>query len=195
MQNRTNGVFTIPNFLTLSRIVIAFSILWLLGEADGRSSFLVFAFALCVIAAITDGLDGYLARHLKQKSDFGREFDPVADKILIYCVLFPLSLKYALIPLWLVIVIMARDISVVALAKVMLLSSRQFNVTFFAKAKTMIQDLFILSGILLLVFHPVGPLVLEVWDALVYIIGILAVMTLFHYGWVHRESIRFVMRR
>ena len=184
------GVLTIPNALTFLRILIAFSVLWLLGEAQERNSFLVTAFVLCLVAAVTDGLDGYLARRLKQESALGKDFDPVADKVLIYSVLFPLSLVYHLIPLWLVIVICARDISVVFLAKVMSLSNAQFNVTFFAKAKTMFQDLFILSGILILIFSPTNSFVLGTWGLLVYVVGILTVMTFFHYAWVNRKSLR-----
>ena len=80
---------SIPNILTLLRIAIIPIILVLL--INGSSQIEVFwAFMLFVISALTDFFDGWLARKLKQESDFGRLFDPIADKMLIIAVYFAL---------------------------------------------------------------------------------------------------------
>ena len=73
---------TIPNVLTLLRVAIIPIVVVLLitGESDATRWW---AFYLFIASAVTDYIDGWLARKLKQESDFGRLFDPIADKLLI----------------------------------------------------------------------------------------------------------------
>jgi cardiolipin synthase len=99
---------TIPNLLTLLRILIVpvFAILVMYGH-------LVAAFALFVLAALTDLLDGYIARRLNQASSLGAFLDPMADKLLMLVafVLLGTSRHVALhIPPWLMILAITRDV-------------------------------------------------------------------------------------
>ena len=107
---------SIPNILTLLRIAIIPIILVLL--INGSSQIEVFwAFMLFVISALTDFFDGWLARKLKQESDFGRLFDPIADKMLIIAVYFAL-VGIQVIAGWnilAVILIVSRELLVSAL--------------------------------------------------------------------------------
>ena len=107
---------SIPNILTLLRIAIIPIILVLL--INGSSQREVFwAFMLFVISALTDFFDGWLARKLKQESDFGRLFDPIADKMLIIAVYFAL-VGIQVIAGWnilAVILIVSRELLVSAL--------------------------------------------------------------------------------
>jgi cardiolipin synthase len=99
---------TIPNLLTLLRILIVpvFAISVMYGQ-------LAAAFALFVLAALTDLLDGYLARRFDQASSLGAFLDPMADKLLMLVafVLLSTSRHVALhIPLWVMILAITRDV-------------------------------------------------------------------------------------
>jgi len=78
----------LPNWLTAGRIVAAPFIAWL--PFSGSSSLRFTAWALFTIAAITDYIDGYLARSRAQETDLGRLLDPFADKLLIVATLIPM---------------------------------------------------------------------------------------------------------
>ena len=78
----------LPNWLTAGRIVAAPFIAWL--PFSGSSSYRFIAWALFAIAAITDYVDGYLARSRAQETDLGRLLDPFADKLLIVATLIPM---------------------------------------------------------------------------------------------------------
>jgi cardiolipin synthase len=79
------SMLNLPNSLTIARIVLIapFALLFFAESAAGRWT----ALMLFVIAAITDWLDGYLARRLNQGSAFGRMLDPIADKLLVLAAL------------------------------------------------------------------------------------------------------------
>lgn len=101
------GVFSIPNLLSLSRVFLTPVIGYFLWRGDDRAT--VIALVLIILAAVTDGLDGYLARKLGQISDLGIALDPVADKIFAG-VLVILLVLFRDFPLWLAAVIVGRDL-------------------------------------------------------------------------------------
>jgi cardiolipin synthase len=85
-------MLTIPNLLTIFRIFLSLSLIFLLL----RGKFLI-AFLIYFIASLTDFLDGFLARKFNQKSTLGQILDPIADKILIFITYFGLyffNVKY-----------------------------------------------------------------------------------------------------
>jgi len=102
----------LPNYLTLSRIVITFVIMGLLFVGNFMAS--CAAFVLFVAACLTDLADGWLARRKGLISDFGKIMDPLADKILVLG-LFLTFVQLQLIPAWMVAVIMAREFFVTGL--------------------------------------------------------------------------------
>lgn len=101
----TVGVLTIPNALSILRLALLPVFLWLvLGpEADG------WAVAVLVLMGLSDYLDGYLARRLHQTSQLGAILDPVADRLYILATVIGLGLR-EIIPLWLVLILPARDL-------------------------------------------------------------------------------------
>ena len=79
-------IINLPNGLTLLRLVLTPVIVLLLLREDFSWAFVVF-----LVAGITDGLDGFLARSLREGTEFGRMLDPVADKLLLGASLFTLG--------------------------------------------------------------------------------------------------------
>ncbi len=98
-----SAVLTLPNLLTASRLLLAPFVAWRLALHDVSGAFWLF-----VIAAITDLLDGWLARLLNQKSDFGALLDPIADKVMLLTTLSFLALTN-LLPMWLLWLVLLRD--------------------------------------------------------------------------------------
>ena len=103
----------LPNKLTVFRILLVPIIVILAyinipGEVLGISTKFIIIDAIFIIASITDKLDGYLARKLKQVTNFGKFLDPIADKILVISVLLLLT-ELQKIPAWISIVVIFRE--------------------------------------------------------------------------------------
>lgn len=138
-------------------------------------SSLLFAFA-----AITDWLDGYLARSLNQTSAFGAFLDPVADKLMVAAALIVLvNLTY--VGALVAFIIIGREIAISALREWMaqLGSSKSIAVSMLGKIKTTFQ----MIAILLLLYHEpiLGFPVHEVGTLLIYIAAILTLWSMVYY--------------
>lgn len=94
----------VPNWITLMRLLLVPVISVLLAEAAYE-----WGLAVYVIAALSDGVDGYLARRFKATSRIGALLDPVADKMIVIAAAFVLSWQ-ALLPLWLAVPLIGRDV-------------------------------------------------------------------------------------
>jgi CDP-diacylglycerol--glycerol-3-phosphate 3-phosphatidyltransferase len=94
-------LFTIPNTLSFLRLPLA--VLFMMTESATMRG------AIIVVAAITDGLDGWLARKLRQDSGAGQIVDPVTDKLFVLVALASLVARGNLEP-WMIVALLARDI-------------------------------------------------------------------------------------
>ena len=102
----------IPNVLTMLRIVaVPVIVVALLDETPNGD---VIAAALFALAALTDGLDGYIARRRSQVTTFGKLMDPLADKLLIVAALIAL-VSLDRLAAWVAMVIIARELAVTGL--------------------------------------------------------------------------------
>lgn len=103
----TDQIWTIPNALSVLRLLGVPLFLWLLlgPHQDG------WALAILAVSGFTDWLDGVLARKLNQMSRFGALLDPLADRLYILATLLGLVLRHV-IPWWLAVVIVGRDVIV-----------------------------------------------------------------------------------
>lgn len=98
---------TVANFITLLRILLVPAIVW-----AALSDQMMLAFILFLAAGVSDGIDGIVARYFNQQTELGTILDPIADKLMLVCVF--ISLAYlGTIPLWLVILIVSRDMLIV----------------------------------------------------------------------------------
>jgi len=96
---------TIPNLITLFRIIITPLFIIFLIQGNYRKALVVF-----VLAGVSDLADGLIARTWQQKSRLGSYLDPLADKILMAASFVTLSI-YHLIPSWLTVVVLSRDVA------------------------------------------------------------------------------------
>jgi CDP-diacylglycerol--glycerol-3-phosphate 3-phosphatidyltransferase len=146
-------VFNVPNLVTLSRIVLIPLIigLYYLPEAwlsqGGKN---VAATVVFILAALTDWLDGYLARRLDQTSAFGAFLDPVADKLIVVGALVAL-LYLGRVDMLVALIIIGREIAISALREWMAKvgQAKSVAVAFVGKLKTVAQ----MVAIPLLLYH------------------------------------------
>jgi cardiolipin synthase (CMP-forming) len=128
----TDRVWTLPNVLSFLRLAGVPLVLWLIlgPQADGL------AVLVLALGGLTDWLDGHLARAWHQTSRIGQMLDPIADRLYILAVLIGLALR-EIVPWWLVVIIVGRDVFVVVLVPI--LKTRGYSslpVHFLGKAAT-----------------------------------------------------------
>lgn len=110
-RDEKTTVWTLPNRLSLVRILFIPVIIYFISTYDQHFLYAsrgIWACILFIIAGITDGLDGLIARRMSLKSRLGIYLDPIADKLLVSSVLITLS-YYRMMPLWLTIVLVSRE--------------------------------------------------------------------------------------
>jgi cardiolipin synthase len=102
------GIFvTTANLITIGRLVLVPLITWLIVAPQPLAAFLVF-----VLAAVSDGIDGFIARQFNQRSDLGAYLDPLADKALLVSIYVALTTLNE-IPVWLTILVVSRDVLII----------------------------------------------------------------------------------
>ena len=173
----------LPNFLTLLRIVLIPLMVgvfylpagWITAPDADLLATIFFG-----VAAVTDWLDGYLARKLGQTSAFGAFLDPVADKLMVAAALIVLVDLDRAAPLVAVIII-GREITISALREWMaqLGKSASVAVSFAGKLKTAVQMIAIM---LLLYYQPLIGVDTQLWGtALVWVAALLTLVSMLYY--------------
>ncbi len=112
-------ILNIPNILTILRIIISIALVFLLAAQKGLPAnklapWNLIALILFVIGGVSDFVDGYLARHNNWVTNFGKLFDPLADKFLIAFSLIMLT-DLQRVPGWIAVILIGRDIAVTGL--------------------------------------------------------------------------------
>ena len=98
---------TIPNLITIARLVLVPLIVWFIISGQAVASFVVF-----LTAGISDAVDGFLARQFNLRSTLGSYLDPLADKALLVSIYISLAVLGEL-PLWVVILVVSRDLFII----------------------------------------------------------------------------------
>ena len=106
-------ILTIPNLLSLFRILLIPQIVWLYAVAGKGYA----ALAAVAVSALTDVADGYIARHFHMVSELGKVLDPIADKLLVTAAMV-MFVMWKWMPAWILIVVIAREFIVSALRMV-----------------------------------------------------------------------------
>lgn len=150
----------IPNILTLIRIIlIPFFVIVLLVKIPYGDYMAAFIF---IVAALTDSLDGYLARKWKQITKLGIILDPLADKLLITAALISL-VELGRIPGWTAIVILGREFAVSGLRAVKAEEGIIIPASKWGKAKTVSQIVAVLLVILEHLYESFIPWPVGIW--------------------------------
>jgi CDP-diacylglycerol--glycerol-3-phosphate 3-phosphatidyltransferase len=184
-STRTPGWWNLPNQLTFSRFILA-ALLFVFIEYDQWLGCLI----VFVAAAITDWLDGYLARRWKMGTALGRSLDPLADKVLncgAFIFLLPEGEKGGWLLPWMAAVIVLRELIITSLRSFMETAGSKFGADWFGKLKTVLQfaALFAIFTMLLLRQGPAGPSPVPDWACLglVYATVIATVLSGLQYLW------------
>ena len=140
-------ILTAPNQLTLLRMIFLPFIVINIVKHDFK-----WALALFILAGMSDGLDGLLARTLHQQTLLGQYLDPIADKLLMSTMFLVLSIE-RMIPWKYTVVVFSRDVSILLISGVlfMIAGLRDFRPSIFGKANTFAQVAAIFFVLLLLV--------------------------------------------
>ena len=141
----------LPNSITMTRIVMIPLFLWILSPHFPWQGWEqeIFASVLFVLASITDGLDGYLARKRGQITTMGMLLDPLADKIMVAAAFVALvAYNPDVVKVWIVVVIIGREFLISGLRSIA--SSEGFTITAseLGKLKTVTQIVSVVSAIL-----------------------------------------------
>lgn len=128
----------VPNLLTIGRILLVPVTIWLLTQGDYGVAFGVF-----LLAGVTDGIDGYVARRFSLQSELGAYLDPLADKLLLVSIYLTLALLHVL-PDWLAILVVTRDVLIVGAILLAKYVERPLAIApvFVSKANTLAQIAF-----------------------------------------------------
>jgi len=131
----------LPNLICLLRMVLVWPIVVSIAHANYRQTLLLF-----FIAAVSDGLDGFLAKRFHWTSQLGKLLDPLADKLLLVGV-FLVATWYGLIPRWLTIAAVGRDVLIVlgSLAYHIGWGPLKGRPMFSSKINTLLQLLYVLA--------------------------------------------------
>jgi CDP-diacylglycerol--glycerol-3-phosphate 3-phosphatidyltransferase len=127
----------LPNALTIARIFLVPIVVVVLLTVEIRT-WAFFGASLFLAAALTDLLDGYLARRRKQVTTLGRLLDPIADKLLISSALVSL-VQLRIAPAWMVVIILGREFAVSGLRSIAAHEGFDINVSRLGKGKMVTQ--------------------------------------------------------
>ncbi len=158
---------SIPNLLTISRIVMAvafFAILTPIRWSPDDTGVLIGAMVLFVVAALTDAADGYLARRWRVISQFGRVMDPFADKLLVIGAFVLLAApgfevegrQISGVESWMILVILGRELLVTSIRGVLESQGISFPATWSGKWKMILQSVCVPVVLLAMAITP-GP--------------------------------------
>ena len=150
-------ILTIPNLLTFLRMALipVFAIM-LVYHREG------WALAVFTIAGVSDGVDGFIARRLKQESELGTIIDPVADKLLMTTAFVMMTLpsvmgtaRFLPVPFWVTATVIGRDVMIVTVAGAInvMTGFRGFKPSWLGKASTFVQVI----GVIMILIAAVYP--------------------------------------
>lgn len=163
----------LPNSLTILRILLIPVFVGLL--VHGRHHY---ALGIIIVAGITDGLDGTIARMANQRTKLGAYLDPLADKLLLTASFATLALLH-LVPLWVAILVVSRDLILLLGTLLAQLTDMRLDITptVWGKATTLLQ----LAYVILLLFFSSSQMDLRLLEPLLYSMAGLTLISGFHY--------------
>lgn len=156
MKSSASSIWNVPNLLSLLRMllvpVFVATVLYLPGN---RAWVYLIPAAVFGLTALTDMLDGKIARRYGLITDFGKFLDPLADKFMVFGALVAILVSPRYVPIaplfvWVTVIVMLRELGVSSLRMVVASKSVVVAASFFGKAKTCTQ----IAGILIILLEP-----------------------------------------
>ena len=176
MMNMKGRIWTVPNQITFLRLcILPFFLIFVSYEKYK------WALLILVFAGLSDGIDGLIARTFNQRSALGAYLDPIADKLLLSSSFVVLAFKRQL-AWWLTILVLSRDLLILIVAAVIILSSgyRPFPPSIYGKGTTFFQIVLVFAAVLAAAypeFHLAGLI-----RVLVYVVTAICVFSGVHYS-------------
>ena len=169
---------SMPNLLTLLRLfIVPYLVIEIL---DGHWRF---AFALFVLAGVSDGLDGLLARALSQRTRLGQYLDPIADKLML-STLFLVLTHVGRVPRVVTVLVFSRDLGILVISMVLFITNtlRDFRPSILGKLNTLVQ----IVGVTVIMVEQVWviPYGATLITVLMRTIAVLAPLSAAHYAWI-----------
>ena len=163
----------LPNLITIARILLVPVVVWAIASREWQIAFLLF-----LIAGVSDAIDGFLAKRFGMSSELGAYLDPLADKVLIVSIYIA-----SVIPRWIVILVVSRDILIIGGVMLAWFLGKAVRVkpVLVSKLNTVAQIVFACLVLAALAFQ------VEVEAVQVVIMAIVAVLTLASIGFYVRE--------
>jgi cardiolipin synthase (CMP-forming) len=183
-SSMSSRILTVPNMLTVFRMVLIPVFVTLLFYQR-----FIYALAVFVLAGLTDGLDGLLARRFSQQSQLGTVLDPIADKLMLVTAFIVLSMRSVFpqplpghlpVPFWVTVAVISRDVFIIvgAAAINMMTGFRGFRPSWLGKVNTTVQ----IIGIAAIMFAASVPYYTGYYLPTVYVaVFTLAVLSGVHY--------------
>jgi cardiolipin synthase len=174
---------TIPNLITIARLLAVPLIVWLIGAHHALAAFWVF-----VVSGISDGVDGFLARQFNLRSDLGSYLDPLADKALLVSIYVSLAVL-AEITVWVTILVVSRDLFIISAVVLSWMVGRPVAMrpVLVSKANTVVQ-IALAAVVLADLAFPIDLMTLR--SVLIILVGILtaASAAIYLVDWVRHMS-------
>jgi cardiolipin synthase len=170
---RSTATISIPNILTVVRILLTPVFVIMLLQRLYPQALLVFAFA-----GLSDGLDGFIARYFNQRTVLGAYLDPMADKLLLVSAYVLLGVL-DVIPDWVAVIVIARDVIIVLGIAVLTLTAKSYEVrpSLVSKATTVTQ----IALVLLALYDPAAIRLTALHAPLIWTTAVLTTLSGLHY--------------
>ena len=175
-MKRSTATISIPNILTVVRILLTPVFVIMLLQQLYPQALLVFAFA-----GLSDGLDGFIARYFNQRTVLGAYLDPVADKLLLVSAYVMLGML-DVIPDWVAVIVIARDVIIVLGIAIITLTAKSYEVrpSLVSKATTVTQILLVLLSL----YDPAAAKLTALHVPLIWITAVLTTLSGLHYIYI-----------
>ena len=164
---------TVPNLISIIRIILTPIFIIYLINGEFLPALVVF-----ILAGVSDAADGLIARLFNQKSELGVYLDPLADKILLVAAFIALSV-IQLIPPWLTVIVISRDILILLGVLILFLNKTDFNIrpSIFSKVTTCLQ----LGSVFLVLSKDYLPFISQLNDPVFWVTGVFTITSGLHY--------------
>jgi cardiolipin synthase len=165
----------LPNFLSFLRLILVIPFVYFFYYKSFQIAIFVF-----VLAALTDALDGWLARVLNCQTNFGLIIDPVADKVLIVACFILLG-YHQFLPLWLVTLVLSRDLAISSGAFISLFiikNQRPLYPSLLSKINTVLQMLLIVTALISVCWSSIPN---DILKSLIILVAVTTTASFIHY--------------